>query len=290
MGQIIGFAGRMRSGKYELADICEKAGYERLYFALPLKKLIADLIRVDVSEINNLKNVEKEYKFSKMDSMFIANQTAIPYEFINQKISGKTFHTVRELLQFIGTDIIRAYNNDWHVNRIREMVDKDKNYVFDDVRFPNEVNLIRELGGDMWFIIRPDISTVSNHTSETSLKWQDFGDKIIVNDKSLNVFKFKWETFFSHYERSKAARAKFLSSSCAEKWKDVYSELSEMLTTIDLMEISEHWFTYEHRDFRCGEIDKVEQREDGKVIVTYKDESSEIVANPFNIEDLKFCI
>ena len=291
MGNIIGFAGRMRSGKYVLANICQEAGYERLYFALPLKRLIADLIHVDLCQVDDLKNVENEYKFNLMDLMFIANQTSIPYEYIRERMHGKVFKNTRELMQFIGTDLIRGYNANWHVNRIREMIDKDKNYVFDDVRFENEANLVKELGGDMWFIIRPDITTVSNHSSETSLRWQDFGDKVIVNDASLNMFEFKWKAFFKNYERSKEARKKFLASECATKWKNMYGgALDQALTPIDLMEISEHWFNYEPREFDCDSIESAEQLSKGKVEVKYKDGTSEIVGNPFNIEDLKFCL
>ena len=53
---IIGFAGRMRSGKTELAKICEDAGFEKLYFALPLKQLCADLMDISIDELNKWKN------------------------------------------------------------------------------------------------------------------------------------------------------------------------------------------------------------------------------------------
>ena len=52
---IIGLAGRMRSGKTELAKICERFGYERLYFALPLKRLCADLLDISLDELNRAK-------------------------------------------------------------------------------------------------------------------------------------------------------------------------------------------------------------------------------------------
>ena len=290
MGKIISFSGRIGSGKSELAKICEKAGYKKLYFALPLKKLVADLIRVDISEINDLKYVEKNYTFGKMDFMFLANETGVPYDIFNEKMTHRVFKNVRELLQFIGTDIIRSYNYNWHVNRIREMIDKNENYVFDDTRFENEINLVKEFGGDCWFVIRPDLSKVSNHVSETSLRMEQFGDKVIVNDASLNLFKFKWEAFLTHYDTSMHAREKFLSSTCATNWKDIYADLNEMLPTIQLLEISEHWFTYEKRDFDCDNIEHITSDEKSAAIITYKDGTNEIVHNPFNIEDLKFCL
>ena len=37
---VIGIAGRMRSGKTELAKICEANGYQKLYFALSIIKTV----------------------------------------------------------------------------------------------------------------------------------------------------------------------------------------------------------------------------------------------------------
>ena len=62
---IIAFSGRIGSGKSELAKICQNKGFEKLYFALPLKQLVANLIHVGIEDINPLKNVEKKYKFTK---------------------------------------------------------------------------------------------------------------------------------------------------------------------------------------------------------------------------------
>ena len=53
---VIAFCGRMRSGKTELAMICERYGYERIYFALPLKQLCADILDVSIDGLNEAKN------------------------------------------------------------------------------------------------------------------------------------------------------------------------------------------------------------------------------------------
>ena len=284
---IIGFGGRIGSGKSELAKICQKAGFEKLYFALPLKQLVADLIHVKLEEINDLKNVEKDYKFGKIDYIFLWKETHIPYETIEKEMSPVKFKTVRQLLQFIGTDLIRKYNVNWHVNKIREMIDPKKNYIIDDVRFPNELNLIRELGGDCWFIIRPKIDNVSNHESETALTWRDFGNKIIINDDGLNLFKFRWETFFENYDKSMLTREKYLKSDCLA---NLYSEISESLSVFDILEISIHLFKYKERDFDCESIESVTQNSSGAVHILYKDGTTEVVKNPINIEDLKVCL
>ena len=59
----------------------------------------------------------------------------------------------------------------------------DKLIAIDDVRFPNEKEAILSRSGEVFFIVRPSLSDISNHSSETALKWQDFDDKhVIIND------------------------------------------------------------------------------------------------------------
>lgn len=286
---IIGFAGRMRSGKTELAKVCEKHGFEKLYFALPLKQLCADLLEISIDELNRLK-AEKEAIGITFDDDFcriISDETDIPLETVHKYCDGVVIKDVRHMLQFIGTDLIRNCNTNWHVNRIREMINPSKNYVFDDVRFPNELNLIRELGGDCWFVIRPRIDNISNHESETALTWRDFDNKLIINDSNLERFLFKWETFLKDYDRSLKTREEYL------KEKDIiklYGDVSEPLSVFELLEISTDLFKYKPRNFDCKNIEKISNIEGFKVDVEYKDGSHEIVSNPVNLEDLKVCI
>jgi len=287
---IIAFGGRIGSGKSELAKICQDAGFKKLYFALPLKQLVADLIHVKLEEINDLKNVEKDYKFNTMDYIFLSKETGIHANIVSDEMSKVEFKTVRQLLQFIGTDLIRKYNTNWHVNKIREMIENGENdvdYVIDDIRFPNELNLVRELGGDCWFIIRPKIDNVSNHESETSLTWRDFGNRIIINDSNLNVFKFRWETFFKNYDKSLKIREKYFKS---DSIINLYGEISEPISVLELLEISNCLFSYREREYDCQKIKKIEQEKDGTVDIEYNDGTHELVKNPINVEDLKLCI
>ena len=77
-----------------------------------------------------------------------ANETQIPYDFIEEKLLGKRLNTVRDMLQYIGTNVIREYNPNWHVDKLREMIKPNTNYVFEDTRFPNEKKMLEELGAD----------------------------------------------------------------------------------------------------------------------------------------------
>lgn len=286
--KIIAFSGRLGSGKTELAKVCEKYGYERIYFAKPLKMLVAKLIGVDESEINSLKNVERDYILSIEENHIVSEETNIPYDIVEKTLSKEKFTNVRQLLQVIGTNLIRSYNADWHVNRIREMIEDNKSYVFDDVRFPNELKLIEELGGDAWYIVRPIIDNVSNHISETALTWKDFGDKIIINDDSLRLFIAKWDIFMSSYDKSMEKREQFMDNN-AELYR-FYSMIKEPLGVMDALEISKYMFTYRERQYHKDAIKSIKKDDKLGVVITFTNDKFEIVSNPLNIEDLKIFV
>ena len=284
---IIAFSGRIGSGKSELAKICQNKGFEKLYFALPLKQLVANLIHVGIEDINPLKNVEKKYKFTKKDYIYLANETNIPFETIRDEMKNVKLNTVRQLLQFIGTDLIRKYNPNWHVNKIKTMIDKNKNYVFDDVRFPNELKLIKELGGDCWFIIRPIINNVSNHISEISLTWKDFDDKVIINDGNLEKFIYKWTVLFENYDKALKIRDKYTTSNT---FKKILYNIFEPLSAADMLEISTEFYSYKPRTFNKENIQNITQDNNNVVTITYKDNTKELVKNAINIEDMKLIL
>ena len=285
---VIGLAGRMRSGKTELAKICENFGYERLYFALPLKRLCADLLDISLDELNRAKAEKYNIGVTIGKDMceILADETGIPLETVTKTCEGVVIKDVRHMLQFIGTDLIRKYNTNWHVDRIREMIDKNKNYVLDDVRFPNEKTLIEELGGDCWFITRTTLDNISNHESETSITWNDCWNKIIVNDSTLPILQFKWETFMDNYVQSCAIRDK--------EFDRILEDGSEAdivpLSLYDMMLLSKSFFTYVHKDIRKEDVTKITMNEDKTVFITYKDGSMELIDNPLNIEDIKILL
>lgn len=282
---IIGFCGRCRSGKTELAKICENYGYTKLYFALPLKQLCADILDISIDELNRAKNegIDIGITIGEDICQILSEETEIPLDVTKRMCKNKHLHTVREMLQFIGTDYIRAYNNNWHVNRIKAMIEPNKNYVIDDVRFPNEKKLIEELGGDCWFITRTTLDNISNHESETALKWQDCWNKIIINDSTLLALQFKWETFLSNYEHSLQIRENEFNKMLENNTKNNITPLS----LYDTLLLSKALFEYVPRIFQKDEVKKITMNEDKSVFVTYQDNSMELIENPLTIEELK---
>ena len=284
---IIGFCGRLRSGKSELAKICTEHGYKKLSFALPLKNLCADILDTSVEELNQLKNNNAQLNITIYKDIcdIIHNETNIPLNIIQEICLNKTIKTVRHMLQFIGTDLIRKYNEDWHVNRLKELMQNDENYVFDDVRFQNEKHMIEELGGDCWYVVRPNINNISNHISETSITWHNCYNKIIINNSTLPYLKFKWEAFMDNYKQSCIIREKhfndILNYGINELEKDSLNEM---------MFLDKYMFTYVPRDVEKNDVKNIVMNKDKSIFITYQDDSMELIDNPLNIEDLKIIL
>ena len=222
------------------------------------------------------------------DYEFIAHETNIPFNYVKGKMESIKFTTVRQLLQYVGTEVIRGYDPNWHIKKIRQMINPYQNYVLDDLRFPNEKEFIEEMHGDTWYICRPKLDNVINHVSETSLKWQDFGKNVIINDSSVENFKFKWGTFIENYQDHMAHRLGVIESLIADKI-DV-STLADPFSTFDMFMLHKDLFTYHPKTWDKDKIQSYDIDEGNNLIIIYKDGITEYVNNKLNIEDFKILI
>ena len=101
--------------------------------------------------------------------------------------------TPRQMLQLIGTDALRKVVHDdfWVIpmkRKLKEHIRNNKNVVISDVRFLNEISLIKELGGIVIKIERhnPDKITGEKHESEFELENYKFWDYILDNNETLD--------------------------------------------------------------------------------------------------------
>ena len=186
--KIIGFAGRKRSGKTTLAKYLKNEENAIIItIADFLKRLCCDLMNMSYEELNEKKDNGYTFDIVPDNRWFniIDKCTHIGIDNIKKELQNVHITSIRQLLQIIGTDVIRKYNENWHVEKMIEEIQsysEDKLIVIDDVRFPNEREAILRLSGEVFFIVRPNSLTISNHPSETALKWQDFKyEKVIIN-------------------------------------------------------------------------------------------------------------
>jgi hypothetical protein len=240
---------------------------------------------VSIEALNDAKNKGTDIGLHIDDNIctILSDETGIPIEQVKETCYGKTMSTVREMLQFIGTDLIRKYNPDWHVNRIKEMIEPDTDYVIDDVRFPNEKKMIEDLGGDCWFVTRTTLDNVSNHESETSITWHNCWNKLIINDTTLQFLRFKWNAFMGDYVRSCSLRDKEFDRILEN---GLTAEITPM-SVGDFLMLSSCMFSYTPKDINKKDVKNMKMTENNALQITYNDDSIELVYNQLIIEDLK---
>jgi len=205
--KLIGFAGRKRSGKSCLSKmLVEEENAIIITIADYLKYLCCDLMNLSYEELNYKKDNGYTFDVVPDERWFkiIDKKTKIGIENIRKELQNVHITTIRQLLQVVGTDVIRKYKENWHVQKMIEEIEsypEDKLIVVDDVRFPNEREAILNLSGDVFFIVRPNVLDVSNHSSETALKWQNFDKRHIILNDNITEEKFKID-FLIHYRNN----------------------------------------------------------------------------------------
>jgi cytidylate kinase len=142
---IVGLTGKKGCGKSSVAAIlAEKYGYEHVSFATPIKAMLKAIGFTD-RQLND--PIEKE------------------------KLIPELGKSPRECMQLLGTEFGRAMVKDsiW-VTSLEKRLDKSKNYVIDDVRFPNEAAMIHANGGKVVRVVRASQEMSDDaHISEAGL-------------------------------------------------------------------------------------------------------------------------
>jgi len=96
--------------------------------------------------------------------------------------------TPRQMMQTLGTEWGRACIHPDFWVMIAEADARSwmgqVDVAFDDVRFPNEAEMIRRLGGELWLVDRPGVVYESDHASEGALH-DIVPDAVINNSGSL---------------------------------------------------------------------------------------------------------
>ncbi|RLI65904.1 MAG: hypothetical protein DRO67_02005 [Candidatus Asgardarchaeum californiense] len=156
---LIGLVGPAGVGKTTIAKVFEAAlGFKIMSFAEPLKKSLSVLTGLPPKYFTNIELKEKQ-------------------------IPGLD-DSPRTLMQKFGTEFVRdTIHKDFWVWRMRNNINKypNKNIIIDDIRFHNEAQLVRDMGGVVIHLNREYDSPTkhTNHISEKPVSRMD--DDFIVH-------------------------------------------------------------------------------------------------------------
>lgn len=137
---IIGLVGFAGSGKGTAGQILQDNGFIPLSFAGCVKDVVATMF-----------NWPRHLLEGDTDVSRLFRET--PDEFWSSKF-GRPF-TPREAMQKIGTECGRElFHNDFWILSLEKIIEKNKDYVLTDVRFPNEMYWIKRQKGFIFQIQR----------------------------------------------------------------------------------------------------------------------------------------
>ena len=146
-------------GKSTIANfLCTQRGFARISFADPMRAMIGTLLQsigYSDGQISEIVTRDKEWK------------TALPYQ-----------PTARHLLQTLGTEWGRTcigptFWSDLWATKAGCAIQDGTSVVCDDLRFPEELDAVLELGGEAWRIERPGYEATPDedgHASDGALE------------------------------------------------------------------------------------------------------------------------
>lgn len=138
MPRIIGLCGDIGCGKSTAAKfLYAEYGYGAASFAAKLKQVAREVFGLEERHVNGTQADKQEQLPHVTDAA--GNQ-----------------RTPRFILEWLGTEGCRAIDPDVWVKCAMRKVDAypDTRWVFQDVRFPNEFQAIRDRGGVVWEVVR----------------------------------------------------------------------------------------------------------------------------------------
>lgn len=185
---LVGVMGRARSGKDTLAGVLvNEFGFTKRGFADPLREAMLALDPIVGHEPGEPGALVRPVRYA--DAL-----RRVGYE-----RTKDLYPEARALLQRLGTDSIRALDEGFWARIAEDRIrTRTEPLIFTDVRFLNEANLIREYGGYLIRVVRPDLpESAELHASETAL--DDYPANLIVtNDGTLEALRRTVRALGSH--------------------------------------------------------------------------------------------
>jgi len=186
---IIGICGLMGSGKDTIANhLIQKHQFKKISFADKLKESVATMFDWDKTMLDGQTDESRQWREQ-------------PDEYWSKEV-GKSI-TPRFVLQKFGTECMRDnfYDGIWVSMTKKKILDNpNSSWVIPDVRFENEVKMIKSIGGQVWWVRRGELPTWFRvyqdigvepkdvHPSEWAWAKADF-DKILDNNSTVDSLR-----------------------------------------------------------------------------------------------------
>jgi hypothetical protein len=201
---IIGLSGKRRVGKDTTANILvSEFGYIKMSFADELKIMCSKVFNIDIKYFYD--DDLKDEKFVQPLAILprhvtlIASHVAkhgfiVTKEMVTKMDSigiGQLMDTPRQLLQFVGTEIIRNVVDSkiWIIILNKKLKTYEGNAIIQDGRFSNERAALRDAGAMLCLIKRPSLSNQDTHASENDLGEDYEYDDILMNDDTQEKYE-----------------------------------------------------------------------------------------------------
>lgn len=217
--RVIGFSGKARSGKDTAANFVNKKFmiendgdeiYHNISFADFLKTIVSDITGWDRRHLyGHLKEVSNSFPIPGIDLVEAAIGHHLPFlgkevvrrcavattelfEDYQPDCSGNVLISPRKVLQLMGTEVMRDNAGEDVWTQAMDHHFPEQPILIADVRFENEARWIKDQGGFLFYIDRPETDSrsvgVSNHASEQTEKAKELASVVINNATSLEDF------------------------------------------------------------------------------------------------------
>ena len=181
---IVGICGLIGCGKGTVGDILVEQGFVKISFADKLKDGVAEIFGWDRAMLEGDTNESRQWREQRDNYWSDETQMEV---------------TPRVVLQLFGTDCMRDgfYDGVW-VSLLKKTIldNPEQNYVIPDVRFANEVDMIRDIGGQVWevkrgvdpqWLIEYESTGVEPTVHASEWKWiKSKKDLVVQNDSTID--------------------------------------------------------------------------------------------------------